>query len=389
MDSVRANDAEEEARVKEAQENPETTSEWEAEGNVTGSDAVGRIPVERVCLATLTLLAVFYTLYFARTILLPMTMAAMLSFVLKPIVKFFSRWGLPHILSATALFLAVTVAIGLGGLALYEPATEWLNRAPQTIREIGSKFNTDSARSPLGKIKEVKEEVDKMTSAESDGGSDLVRIEQPPLASQMLNTTGSFATSATITLLLLYFLLATGDRFAEKAVELMPTWEGKWEIALLFQQIQKKISAYLATISVINAGLGVVVGLGMWAIGLPNPLLWGVLAAVLNFIPFAGLVLGSITVFIVAASEFATLSHALTAPAIYLMANGLEANFVTPAVLGKSISLNPVVILLAIFMGGWIWGIGGIFLAVPILLVLKIVCDNYEGLRPFGVFLAR
>jgi predicted PurR-regulated permease PerM len=215
-----------------------------------------------------------------------------------------------------------------------------------------------------------------------------VQVEQPPLTNRLLSSTGSFATSASITLTLLFFVLAAGDRFLEKAVQIKKTWREKRDIVLLVKEVEHKMSTYLGAITIINIGLGAAIGTGLWLIGMPNPLLWGVLAALLNYIPFAGLVIGSLIVSIVAIGEFSTMGHAMLAPAIYLLCNGIEANVVTPTVLGRSISLNPVVILLAVFLGGWIWGMGGIFLAVPLLLLAKIACDSNESLQPIGVFLA-
>jgi predicted PurR-regulated permease PerM len=121
----------------------------------------------------------------------------------------------------------------------------------------------------------------------------------------------------------------------------------------------------------------------MWALGLPTPVLWGVMAALLNFIPFAGATVGAMVVFLVALLQF-DLSYACLAPAIYVFVNVIESYWVTPALLGKSMSLNPVVILLSITLWGWMWGIGGVFMAVPLLVVLKIICDNVETLTPLG-----
>lgn len=354
---------------------------------VPGQVCVKGASLERTCLIILTTLAILYTLYFAKAILLPLTIALMLNFVLKPIIRFANRLRIPNFISASILLAAVSATFVVGGYAVYEPAISWLERAPQSVRDLSRDLRFQS--SPLDKIEDVKKEVENLTKVEGQERATPVRIEQPPVASQMLNTTGSLATSVMIALTMLFFLLAAGDHFLDKTVEIVPTYEAKWDVVMVFQEIQKKISSYLATITAINAGLGIVIGLGMWAIGMPNPLLWGVVAALLNYIPFAGLVIGTAIVFVVATTEFLTLTHALLAPAIYLAANGVEANLITPAILGKSISLNPVIILLAIFLGGWIWGIGGIFLAVPILLVAKIICDSYESLKPFGIYLAR
>lgn len=339
--------------------------------------------VERVCLVVLTTLAVFYTLYFARAILLPATLALLLNLLFKPVTRRLARFGIPATVSAAMIFVLATVVIVVGVSLLVDPAAKWLSEAPRQFRAMEE--DIQAIAKPFRQIVQAKEEVDAALPGQDSAVP--VRIKQPPLANDMISSTGGFFTGAVVTLALLFFLLAAGDRFLEKTVEMVPTWRAKRDIVMIFREIQQRISAYLGAITLINIGLGVVIGAGLWAIGMPNPLLWGVLAAVLNYIPFAGLFAGTAIVFVAAIAEFTTLGHALLAPAIYLGANGVEANFVTPAVLGQSISLNPVVILLAIIVAGWTWGIGGIFLAVPVLLVVKIACEHNETLKPISVFL--
>ncbi|TWT37892.1 AI-2 transport protein TqsA [Posidoniimonas corsicana] len=349
--------------------------------------------LERRCLILLTGLAVFYTFYFTRAILLPMTLAVMLSLVLKPIVNRMHRWGVPHFVSATLVLTVIGVMTVFGARALWQPASEMLADAPHSLREVGESLRDLAA--PIQQIQQAQSEMSKMTATPGEPGPLEVRIKQPALTSDVLSTTGGFATGTIIVFSLLFFLLAAGDRFLVKTVEVMPTWREKRDVVVLLQDLQSKISTYLGAITVINIALGATIGAGLWLIGMPNPLLWGVIAALLNYIPFAGLVIGTCLVFLSAMAAFPDpsgngidIGRALLAPAIYLGANGIEANVITPAVLGRSISLNPVVILLAVFIGGWVWGIGGIFLAVPILLVVKIACDHYTSLKPVSVFLA-
>nr|WP_261360644.1 AI-2E family transporter [Aeoliella straminimaris] len=345
----------------------------------------------KACLILLSVLAVFHTLYFARAILLPIAMAVVLGLVLKPVQRRLTKLGLPGIVSAIVVFGLFTLVLMLGLRTIWEPANHWIEQAPTSLHKVREQLR--GAAGPLESIELAEKELEGLTAMtenpEPSNRPLSVRVEQPALASQILNTTGSFATSVTITLSLLFFLLAAGDQFLEKAVQVKKSWREKWDVVLLAREIEHKLSTYLGTITVINLGLGLVIGCGLWLIGMPHPVLWGVLAALLNYIPFAGLVIGASVVFIIAAAEFDSLAHALLAPAIYLAANGVEANLVTPSVLRHSISLNPVVIMVAVFLGGWCWGIGGIFLSVPFLLILKIICDSHKPLEPVGVFLGR
>lgn len=343
--------------------------------------------VQDSCLIVLAVLAVLYTLYFTRSLLLPVTLAVLLNLVLKPVIIRLERLGLPNFVSATIVLIVMSATAALSVSLLWNPAKQWIAESPRNLQQVGRQLR--AYVEPFERLDDAKKRLDEITSSRGEEAAVPVRIEQPRLSSQMANPTGAVAGGVAVTLLLLFFLLAAGDRFLEKTVEMVPTWRGKRDTVALFREIQQKMSAYLGTITLINIGLGVVIGLGLWLIGIPNPVLWGVLAAVLNYIPFAGLIVGTLIVSLVAIAEFGSVGRALLAPIIYLTANGVEANLVTPLILGRSVSLDPVIILLSIFVGGWIWGVGGIFLAVPTLLVVKIACDNYQELKPLGAFLGR
>lgn len=349
------------------------------------------VHVIKGCLVLLCVLGLIHTLYFARAVLLPMTMAFVLNLVLKPLTKRLHRLGLPGMFSAVAVFGVFTVVIAVGLDLIWEPANHWLAQAPASLHKVREKLR--SSAGPFVALKDAEQEIESLAALTGERVAEnqpiSVRVEQPGLTNLLLNTTGSFAGAVAITLSLLFFLMAAGDRFLEKFVHLRKSGREKQQVVALVETIERQLSTYLGTITLINIGLGTAIGLGLWVIGMPHPMLWGVAAALLNYIPFAGLVIGSSVVFIIAAAEFNTLAHAALAPMIYLAANGIEANLVTPTVLGKSISLNPVVILIMVFLGGWCWGIGGIFLAVPLLLILKIISDSHESMRALGVFLGR
>ncbi len=153
------------------------------------------------------------------------------------------------------------------------------------------------------------------------------------------------------------------------------------------RQIQKDISLYLLTVTMINAGLGVAVGTAMYGLGMPNPILWGVMAGCFNFIPYLGAIASAIVLTLVASVTFDQLGHILLVPVVFIVLNELEGMIVTPAVVGKRLSLNPVAIFIWLLLWGWLWGIPGTLLAVPLLAVIKIICDNITALAPIGEFL--
>jgi predicted PurR-regulated permease PerM len=155
----------------------------------------------------------------------------------------------------------------------------------------------------------------------------------------------------------------------------------------MFFQIERGISQYLLTFTAINVCLGIVIGTGMWLIGMPNPVLWGVMAGCLNFMPYIGAFVGSGVVFLVAALSFDSMGQALLAPAIYAAANTIEGNVITPLILGRSMRLNPIFIFLSVVLWGWMWGVGGALIAVPLLAMTKIACAHSRRLQSVATLL--
>ncbi len=372
---------------------PKTTDSHESVGvRATSSDSSsdkvgGASNTSRNCLVILTVLAVFYTLYFGRALLVPITMAVVLSLVLRPVVAFFARFHVPNVVTASGLFLGVLGLVIATTMMLSAPAQSWLAQAPRNLSDVGRQLRPLSE--PIAKVQEARKKVDEITTVPGEEKAVRVRLEQPSVTGETLNATGGYLTSVAITLVLLFFLLAAGDRLLEKAVEAAPSWQHKRGVVEKFREIESRVSKYLGTVTLINLGLGLMIGCGLGAIEMPNPMLWGVLAAGLNFVPVAGAFVGAATVGLAALSVFPdSLGQAMIAPGIYLAANMIESNLITPLLLGKSTNLNPIAILLAVFLFGWIWGIVGIFLAVPLLIVAKIFCTSYDSLRPYGVLLS-
>ena len=191
-----------------------------------------------------------------------------------------------------------------------------------------------------------------------------------------------------VVLVLTYFLLASGDLFLRKCLSALRTKRDRQLLLEMARELQNNISGYLLTVSLINAGLGVAVAVLMALYGLPNALLWGALAFGLNFIPYIGATVGIGCVAAASLITFDTLGHAVAPPATYLALTTIEAYLVTPAVLSRRFTLNPVVVLIALLFWGWIWGIPGALIAMPILMTVKIVCDYVPSLATFGEFLS-
>jgi predicted PurR-regulated permease PerM len=183
--------------------------------------------------------------------------------------------------------------------------------------------------------------------------------------------------------------MASGDLFYEKLIRVLPTLSDKKAALAIALDVEREVSAYLLSITLINAGLAVCVGLAFWLIGLPTPHLWALFAFILNFIPYLGPITGLAFSALIGVVVFDTPGHALLAPLAYGLLIGLETQIVTPAVLSRRMEINAVMILLALAFWAWCWGIAGVVVAVPILVTFRVLCAHVEALAPFGEFLAQ
>ena len=196
-------------------------------------------------------------------------------------------------------------------------------------------------------------------------------------------------TGAVLLLILLYFLLSNDGVFLNKLISLMPTLSDNKRAVAIANEIEGHVvSRYLFTQTLINLTLGLTIAVIVGFLGLPNPIMWGVMAAVFNFVPYLGALTGIVCLTLGAVLSFDSLSYALIFPAVYFGLATLEGNFITPYVMGRSLTLNPVIILLSLIFWGWLWGIPGIILAVPILAAFKIFCAHVEPLEPLAEFLS-
>lgn len=359
---------------------PEMTVEEEA--------AIDPLVRRDLLLGIIALAATVNLLYFARSALFPIVLAFVLNLVIKPVTRRVTKLGLSNTASAVVVFvvLAVVTAGFIG--AVWSPANRWIATAPETIQQVRTKL-APLAR-PFARLSQASQQVTEITSLPSEQKKtpQAVQVQQPSITGVLLNTTGGMVATLSTTLVLLFFLMAAGDRFLEKLVAVMPTLTDKKLCVQISRQVEQRVSQYLLAITAINIGLGVAVGIGLAMLGMPNPVLWGCLVAVLNYVPFAGALIGSAVVFVVALVSLESLTAAFMAPTIYGVLNMIESNFITPGLLGKTTELNPVMIMLSLVLWGAVWGLGGALLAVPLLLIAKIVCDELEPLKPIGVFLA-
>jgi predicted PurR-regulated permease PerM len=194
--------------------------------------------------------------------------------------------------------------------------------------------------------------------------------------------------TAAVTFVLLLFLLASGPMFYEKMINVLPTFRDKKRALAIAYDVEREVSQYLLTITLINISFGIYIAAVMTIVGMPSPVLWGVAALLLNYIPYVGALTGIAMVSVVALISFDSISYALIAPLLYFAAAILEGQFFTPMFLGRRLELNSVAILIFVAMWGWLWGIVGAIIAVPFLVLIKVFCDHFEGLAGIGEFLS-
>ena len=389
-------------------------------------------------LAILAGLGFVYSIYFARAVLMPLVMACIITLLFRPVVHRVRRYRIPDSVSAAFILLGVMLVFVVTAANLVVPAREWAENAPAHMQVVGEKLagvrkQLQQISAVSDRVREIAEGDDDKEGDDKEGDEDAlatggelsvivaersiwetagavhkrpikedrsdtrgedrpiqVEVRQPRLLTGIafLSSTGGLLAGVVVTMVLSYFLLATGDRLLNNTLQLMPSFRDRRNLVEMIHEVEDGISSYLLTVSLINLGLGVVIGVALWSLGVPNPALWGAMACVLNFIPYLGAITGTVIVFLVAVYSFDSLAYASVIPVVYLLVTAVEGNFVTPMLLGRQMSLSPVMVFLALVFWGWMWGIGGVLLAVPILTITKIVLEQFERTQPASALLS-
>jgi predicted PurR-regulated permease PerM len=342
-------------------------------------------------LTGLFVLGLFYTAYFARALLIPITMALILNFVLAPLARALSkRLRLPHALAAGIVVVGFVGTIVFAFSILSTPAADWMVKLPNEMGALERKLRPISGA--VQNMQDAAKQVEDMAQGPDTPGAKgplEVVVRGPSLTQLFLGQTMSLTMGILVTFGLLLFLLASGDALLRQAVTITPKLREKKKVVEIARETEDEISHYLASITLINVGVGLLVGLAMWALGMPNPMLWGVMAGLLNFVPFVGGLVSFGVISLVAIITFeAPLATALP-PLAFLLIHLIESQLLTPILVSRRLLLNPVAVLLSLIVWTWMWGIPGTLLAVPILAAFKIVCERVEGLHGVAVMLTR
>ncbi|MER9729672.1 AI-2E family transporter [Mesorhizobium sp. M0217] len=340
----------------------------------------------RSLLIGIFLFMAIYALYFARAFFMPVILAFLLTLTLTPIVRFLRKRGIPEVASATMLVVLSICVFGVAGYLLSGPVIDLLNNTSSIGQQLTERLA--QLRRPLERIMQISHQIEQMTETSQEPGIQKVAMAQSGVLSAAASNVLSAGTSLTIIFVLSLFLLASGTMFYEKIIQSFASLSEKKRALRVVYDVEREISHYLLTVTVINAGLGAVIGLGLWALGMPNPLVWGTMAALLNFLPYVGALITIVLVSVIAMISFDSITYALLAPGFVLLCDIVEGQFVTPMVVGRRLEINAVAIFIAIAFWSWLWGFVGALMAVPLLVVVKVFCDHFDGLSHVGNFLA-
>jgi predicted PurR-regulated permease PerM len=345
-----------------------------------------RVDIRSLAITGLFVLALFYTLYFARAFFLPIVLAVLFDFLLSPLIRTFKRARIPEPLGAALVVGALLVVTGVAGYGLAGPAKEWAGKLPASIRQAENRLQ--KLRRPVEQVSKTAEQVEQATKVNDSEATEVV-VKGPSLTERLFGTTQTILFTALEVIILLYFLLAAGDLFLQKLIKVLPLLRDKKKAVAIARETEASISTYLVTVTLVNLGLGVAVAAVMYVLEMPSPILWGALAALAEFIPYLGATAMVTVLTLAGLVTFEQVGHALLVPGGYLVVNLLQSQFIAPLILGRRLTLNPVAIFIGLVFWWWIWGVPGAFIAVPLIATFKIFCDHIEALAPIGEFLGR
>ena len=322
--------------------------------------------------------------YVAAEIILPLVFAFTLKLLLQPVMRILERLRVPRAFAALLLILVLCGTIVGLVTAISGPAGNWAAKLPEGVPRLEERLNF--LRAPITLLHKFVQQIDSIGS--TGGRSDTSGpMEGSALLTSLFTSTRSFAGGLFTAVLFLYFLLMSGDTFLRRFVEIMPRFQSKRQAIEISQQIESDISAYLITITVMNSAVGIATALVMLCTGVGDPILWGTVAFLLNYVPILGPFLGVIIFLLAGLLTIDGPWEAFLPAGLYLGIHLVEGETVTPLLLARRFTLNPVLVILSLVFWFWMWGIPGAILSVPMLAVTKILCDRVRPLAALGHFL--
>lgn len=360
--------------------------------NLTG--AYPKIAKQTKLLNTLVIFAFIYTMYLAKSLLIPLFFSAFIALLLSPLVAIARKVYVPRTISAGALIALLITPFTLLTVELAEPAERWMHSLPkiaaeitEEIEEISSSidaYTTPPANAPVEKESSIFDWFDDDDSTKqvvtspdtSNSVTDKIKQSGIDMGLTLFSNAPFLLAQIMACVVLIFFLLVFGPNLFHVFIRDFPVVTDKRRALVLVDQIQRELSAYIVTISIINTCLGLATAGAFYYLKIEDALLWGALVALMNFVPYLGGIASSMVLLVVGVVQFGVTSSAFLPAGVFLLLNIFESQLITPAVLGRSMQLNPLIIIVWIAITGWLWGVIGVLLAVPILMCVKIILEN-------------
>lgn len=357
----------------------QTEAQVEARAELPAPPPRPRSSTAAVVLATL---AVGFTLWAAQTLLLPILLAMFFALIGNPILRVLQKLRIPRFIGALAVLSAGIASAVLMGSLLAAPAGDLMRQLPREMRQVAPKLR--EVIKPVQDARKGAENIARVAGGGDAAPVRVVRAEDDPY--RALVATPRMAASVLAVVLLTFFFMIYGDDLQRKALALLPGRQQQRFTRDLLQSIEREVSRYVLTITIINAGLGLAFAGLLAALGLslPEALMWGTLAAVLNFMPYVGPLVGVAMTLMMGFVHFDTPVQALLPAGGYLLLHALEGQLLTPIVLGRRMAISPLVLILGLMAFGWLWGVAGLLLAVPLLACVKLALERLHGMEPWA-----
>ncbi len=334
-----------------------------------------------IFLGGIFLLILVNALYWAREIVIPFIIALLCNFLLTPSVRALQRLYIPAQIGAALVIMLVLFLIGSCIYGLTQPATAWLNKGPTAISDVNHKLITlgNSISAPFENLSKFGEMLSSFIPKPTQITTQTITPDKESFFVGTIAVTGQFLVGFATTIILLYFFLCYENYFLKKILPWMASLERKKEVVEISHEIQTQIFRYLFARTLINIGLAIAVSITMFILGMPDPILWGVMAGLLEFIPYIGALVSFIVIVVVALFSFVSVGYAFLVALLFFILVFLEANIVSPIVFGRTLTLNPILIFISLMFFTWIWGIAGTFVAVPMMVSIKIIVEMLES----------
>jgi len=350
-------------------------------------DARVPVPAElsfvKVGLVAMLVALVFGICAVAQDVLIPIVLALLFSLSLSPVVSLLERLRLPRALASALVLVGFVCAFAFAVTRLAQPARDWIAHAPETMGTLEQRFRV--FREPIREAQEATTKIQDL--AQPSSAPRAVVNAQPSLLGMLATNTPHVLAAIVAVLMLVYFFLASGNNFLRKLVEIAPRLSEKKLVVAIAREVQDEMSRYLLTVTCINVGLGIATALTMYLLDVPNPLLWGCVAAVLNFAPYVGPATTGFALLLVGFMTFDDFARALLVPGAFLALTLVEGQLITPTVIGRRFALDPTVVFIWLLLWGWLWGVVGLLLGGPLLACFRIVCQHVAALHAITILI--